>query len=150
MNFRRFLFTFCVLVIGVGCHHRSAEDAGPTAPNEALPPPTEAVLFATIQDNVKALENKDVDGVMATIHPRSPSYGSTRKMLEEMFSSIDLKFTLSDLRVISASPTEARVAFVQKTEKVGGGHEFHDNTIEGTHILRPDMGKWKIYSTVQN
>ena len=35
-----------------------------------------------------------------------------------MFKVLDLKYTLSDLKVVSASPEEAQVSFVQKTEKL--------------------------------
>jgi hypothetical protein len=147
MNSWRLFFCCCVLVLGLGC--RRAEDTGESSQKKPLPTPTEAELFATVQENIKALENKDADGVMATLHPAAPGFATSRNMLAEMFSSVDLKFTLSDLRVISASPQEARVGFVQKTEKVGGNSEFKDNTIEGFHVLRPDQGKWKIYTTVQ-
>jgi len=116
---------------------------------KSAPPPDQAVLFQTIQDNVHALEKKDVDAVMATIHPQAPSFDSTREIISEMFKAVDLKYTLSDLKVVTAGPDEARVSFMQKTEKTGGEAGFQNNVVQGIHTLRPDNGKWKIYRTFQ-
>lgn len=113
------------------------------------PPPDKAVFFRTIEDNVHALEKKDLDAVMATIHPKAPSFASTREIVGEMFKALDLKCTLSDLQLVTASPEEARVSFTQKTEKTGGTGEFQNNIVKGVHILRPDEGKWKIFNTIQ-
>ncbi|MEP6668156.1 MAG: hypothetical protein ABJF10_03335 [Chthoniobacter sp.] len=112
-------------------------------------PPDKAVLFQTIEDNVHALEKKDVEAVMATIHPQAPSFDSTREIISEMFKAVDLKYTLSDLKVVTANPDEARVSFVQKTEKTAGEAGFQNNIVQGIHTLRPDNGKWKIYRTFQ-
>ncbi|MDR3403512.1 MAG: hypothetical protein P4L99_13525 [Chthoniobacter sp.] len=112
-------------------------------------PPDQAVLFQAVEDNVHALEKKDVDAVMATIHPQAPSFESTREIISEMFKAVDLKYTLSDLKVVSATPDEARVSFLQKTEKTGGEAGFQNNIVQGVHTLRPDNGKWKIYRTFQ-
>jgi ketosteroid isomerase-like protein len=109
--------------------------------------PDDKALFQVIQDNLQAMEKKDLDGVMATIHPKGPYYGSTRDAVAEVFKVLDLKYTLSDLKVVSATPDEAQVSFVQKTEKTGGDGEFQDNIQQGVHTLRPDNGKWKIYRT---
>jgi ketosteroid isomerase-like protein len=117
---------------------------------EKTPPaPDSSVLFQAVQDNLHALEKKDLDAVMATIHPHAPSFESTRELVGEMFKAVDLKYTLSDLKVLESSPDKARVSFVQKTEKTGGEGQFQDNIVEGIHTLRQDNGKWKIYGTVQ-
>ncbi len=108
-----------------------------------------AVLFGAIHENVHALEKKDVETVMATIHPDSPAYAGTKETVEEMFKSVDLKYTLSDLRIEEATPEEVKVSFTQKTEKVGERGQFFSNIVEGIHTLRPDKGTWKIYKTLQ-
>src|SRR5258706_16073749 len=38
---------------------------------KSSPPPDKEVLFKVLEDNVHALEKKDVDAVMATIHPQA-------------------------------------------------------------------------------
>ena len=117
---------------------------------EKTPPaPPDAVLFQAIQDNVSALDKKDIEAVMGTIHPSAPTFDSTRSIVSQMFQALDLKYTLSDLKVVTSSPDEAQVSFVQKTEKQSGDAPFQSNIVEGVHTLRPDGGKWKIYRTVQ-
>jgi len=115
----------------------------------AAPAPEKTVLFQVVEANVHAVEKKDTDAVMATIHPKAPSFASTRDIVSEMFKTLDLKCTLSDLQLVTASPEEARVSFTQKTEKTGGEGDFQNNIVKGVHILRPDDGKWKIFNTVQ-
>ena len=111
--------------------------------------PDREMIFLVLHENLHAFEKKDVETVMATIHPQSPVYESTRETVEEMFKNVDLKFTLSDLRMVSATPEEVKVSFVQKTERVGGNAPFQNNIVEGIHTLRPDKGIWKIYNTNQ-
>jgi hypothetical protein len=111
--------------------------------------PTKEEIFGTIQENVHALETKDVSTVMATIHPQSPLYANTKEAVQLMFANVDLKYTLSDLHLVSAAPEEMKVSFVQKTEKVGGKGTFVNNIVEGIHTLRPDGDRWKIYKTLE-
>jgi hypothetical protein len=85
---------------------------------------------------------------MATIHPEAPSFDSTKDIVKQMFAVLDVKYTVSDLKVVTASPDEAQVSFVQKMEKTGGEGQFQNNIVEGIHTLRPDHGKWKIYRTL--
>lgn len=116
---------------------------------KAAPPPTEAVLFQTIEDSARAVEKKDLDALMATVHPKSPAAQSTRAMMSELLQAVTLKCTLSDLHIVTASPKEARVSFIQKTEKVAGDIDFPNNVIHGVHVLKPDDGRWKIFTTIR-
>ena len=109
---------------------------------------TKETLFGAIHENVHALEKKDVETVMATIHPDSPQFEGTREAVGEMFAKVDWKYTLSDLRIESATPEEVKVSYKQKMEKVGERGEFIDTIVEGIHTLRPDKGTWKIYKTL--
>ena len=105
-------------------------------------------LFGVIHEHVHAFEKKDVTTVMATIHPASPAFEGTRDAVEFVFKNLDLKYELTDLKLVSATPEEVKVSFVQKTTKTGGTGEFKDNVQEGIHTLRPDQGTWKIYKTL--
>jgi hypothetical protein len=116
---------------------------------KAAPPPTEAVLFQTIEDSARAVEKKDLDGLMATVHPKSAAAQTTRATMSELFQAVTLKCTLSDLHIVTASPKEARVSFTQKTEKVSGDIDFPNNIIQGVHVLKPDDGRWKIFTTIR-
>jgi hypothetical protein len=114
---------------------------------KAPPLPNEEVVFEGIRDNLRAMEKEDVDGVMATIHPQSEYYESTRAVVREMFEQVDVKYQLSDLKLVASTPEEAKVTFTQSMEKTGGPGEFRDNIVQGLHTLRLDQGKWKIYRT---
>ncbi|MCE9611854.1 MAG: hypothetical protein K8R23_16780 [Chthoniobacter sp.] len=105
-------------------------------------------LFGVIHEHVHAFEKKDVETVMSTIHPGSPAFADTRTAVEFVFKNLDLKYELSDLKLVSITPEEVKISFVQKTTKTGGTGEFKDNIQEGIHTLRPDNGTWKIYKTL--
>ncbi len=106
-------------------------------------------IFGVVHEHVHAFEKKDVETVMATIHPESPAYEGTKAMVGLMFKSVDLKYELSDLRLESATPEEMKVSFKQKTTKTGGSGQFTDNIVEGIHTLRRDQETWKIFKTLQ-
>lgn len=142
MNLRRFplLFLTTFAFIVGGC-----EKASQTGPDEK-------VLFKTIEENASSVEKRDVDGVMATIHPKSPTFATTRTTVSESFQmmkaqNLIFRVTSSDLKVISSSPEEAKVSFVQKTGQVDGDHTTPLNVVEGIHTLRSDDGNWKIFNT---
>ncbi len=111
-------------------------------------PKTEEVIFGAIHENVHALEKKDVETVMATIHPDSPAYAGTREAVEAMFKMVDWKYTVSDLRIEEATPDEVKVSYKMRMEVVGEGSQFVSNIVEGVHTLRLDKGRWKIYKTL--
>ena len=106
------------------------------------------VLFGAIHEHIHALEKKDVETVMATIHPESPQLDEMREGAALMFKMVDAKYTLSDLRIESATPEEVKVSYVEKMEIIGGDRKFVDNIVEGIFTLRPDKGRWKIYKTL--
>lgn len=105
-------------------------------------------LFGVVHEHVHAFEKKDVTTVMSTIHPTSPAFADTREAVEFVFKNLDLKYELTDLKLVSVTPEEVKISFVQKTTKTGGPAEFKDNIQEGIHTLRPDNGTWKIYKTL--
>ena len=114
---------------------------------KTVPPPEDKVLFQAIEDNARAFNQKDVDGVMATVHPNMPTFGQLREFITQIFREVQLKVTISDLKVMSASPDQARVSFKQKTDQMTDGHLVPLNIVEGVHTLRPDHGTWKIFET---
>ena len=136
MNFRflsTMLFT-CVAFFFPGCTPKPVVDEG--------------AVFSAIKDNLNAMQNKDVEGVMATVHPESPLFGSTRQALLNLFQKYDLRITLTDLKIVSATPEEVKVSFVQKTERLKGPEDLQSSLCDGVHTLRKDHGKWKIYNTI--
>ena len=108
----------------------------------------QAALFGVLEKNMDAMQREDVAGVMATVHPQSPDFDATRGVIEELFAKFDLKYELRDLKVVSATPEEAKVSFVQKTTKVAGPAVIPTHLVEGVHTLRKDGGEWKMIRTV--
>jgi hypothetical protein len=110
--------------------------------------PDEKVLFQVIQDNVAAMNKKDVSAVMATIHPQAKYYDETRGDVEKVFTQGTYRITVSDLKVKDSNLGEAHVSFVQKTEKVDGDHSTLLNTVDVVDTLRADNEKWKIFDMI--
>jgi len=107
---------------------------------------SDAQILASITANLKAMEREDVDGTMATIDPSSGGYEMTKEMIKVIFEQYDLKYELSDLKVIKRSDKEAEVGFTQITRKATGP-DFRNNKITGVHILKKSDGVWRIFSS---
>lgn len=104
-------------------------------------------VTAVIYDNIKALNNEDLEASMATIHEESPIYAATRQVTKELFLIYDLKYKLKQVKVVEKSDQEIKVEYVQTTERIDGP-EFKDNKIKAVSVLKKSKGKWKIFSTI--
>lgn len=99
-----------------------------------------------VQENIKAMNDENLDEAMATIDEQSASFDQTKVMAQRMFDLYDLKYELDSVRVIAQTEDEARVACVQTTRKLKGP-AFRDNRINFVHTLRKADGIWKIYNS---
>jgi serine protease Do len=102
--------------------------------------------ISVVQENIKAMNNKDLDKAMATIDEQSASYEQTEQIAKRLFEIYELQYELDSVRVISKTDDEARVECVQTTKKVRGP-AFRDNKIDFVHTLRKVDGNWKIYNS---
>jgi hypothetical protein len=102
-----------------------------------------------VYENIKAMENKDLDRAMATIDDEGGAFEETKKLAQRLFETYDLKYELDSVRVIGQTDTEAKVECIQTTRKVSGP-TFRDNTIHMVHRLRNTDGIWRIYSSQIN
>lgn len=107
--------------------------------------PEDEELFAVLEVNLEALTENDLDAYMATIHSESPLYDTTRTTIDQL-SVYTLDMELFDLVVEEKSEEEATISYKQTTMKVDGP-DFMNNETHGVHVLRPDDGTWKIYSS---
>jgi hypothetical protein len=101
---------------------------------------------SVVQENIKAMNNEDLDKAMATIDEQSASYEQTKEVAKRLFEIYDLKYELDSLQVITKTDDEARVECIQTTSKVRGP-AFRDNKIYFVHSLRKSDGIWKIYNS---
>jgi len=107
---------------------------------------SDADILAAINENLTAMEREDVNATMATIDENSPGYATTKDLIKVIFDEYDLKYEISDLKVVEKKGNEAKVSFTQVTRKVSGP-EFRDNKITGLHTLRYTGGKWRIFDS---
>jgi len=101
---------------------------------------------SVVQENIKAMNDENLDKTMATIDEQSASYDQTKQVAQRLFDIYDLKYELDSLRVITKTDDEARVECIQTTTKVRGP-AFRDNRIDFVHSLRKVDGIWKIYNS---
>jgi hypothetical protein len=113
----------------------------------AKPNPEQEAVFATVRENLQAMEREDINAVMATVHPETPNFEASKAYNEDLFKNYDLKFELIDLKLVSLKKGEARVAFRQKTHRVDGDTNEPPVFAQGIHTLKKDGGKWKIVSS---
>ena len=99
-----------------------------------------------IQANIDFMNTENIEGTLSTIHPDSPAFESTEKLIDQLFKVYDLNCKLEKLAVIDENNEEAVVNFTQVTTKLKGP-KFKDTRIKGTHQLKKDGDSWKIYST---
>lgn len=144
---RQVMFALIGIVAGVCCLAVLIIAALPSMgfSMAAQPTPTTQELFNVLYRNGRASNTENIDEYMATIHPGSFAYLTTRALLEGIFSTYDLSYRFYDLRVVSADSNEAKVHFSLETKRISGP-AFRNNIISGTMILKPDNGVWKIYS----
>lgn len=101
---------------------------------------------ALVNANADFMNLEDFDGVMSTIHPQSPSYEMTEKMVKKIFEVYDLNYKIESLKVLEQNDKEAKVEFIQVTTKLKGP-DFKNNKTTGVHTLKMDGDSWKIFST---
>lgn len=103
-------------------------------------------ILAPIQAQIKALNRRDAAGAIAPMHPDAAGLAQARRMTEELTATYDLVYMIQSLTIVSKEKNEARVRFVQMTERVSGP-EFRRNRVTGVHTLRKYQNSWRIFST---
>jgi hypothetical protein len=126
---------FAATLILTGCNDNSITRSEPAEP-----------VIAVVRSQVDALNREDLAGALAVVDPESPGFAQTKDMCAKLFQAYDLRYKLSDVAVISATDTEARVRFTQVTEKIAGP-AFRNNRLEGIHTLKKRAGQWKLFGT---
>jgi hypothetical protein len=102
-------------------------------------------LRAVVEEQVRAYDAEDANGVLRTIHTRSPDYDTMRDALGEQFAEQDLTVTLVDFRYMGHDD-EFAVARV-KTRVVGpAGSGFQDNVVDEVLLFHREGALWKLWS----
>ncbi len=114
---------------------------------ERLPKTEQDTALDVVRRNVRFLEEKKIDEMMATIHPASPAFAPTRISVTQLMKDFDLKCELTSLEIASAKKDSVRVRFEQITERKKAGLAEPRTRFTGVHVLQKDAGVWKIYDT---
>jgi len=99
-----------------------------------------------IKANAEYMNEEDLEGVMTTVHPKSPNYDATEAMAKQIFDRYDLNYKIENIKVLEENDKEAKVEFTQVTTKIKG-KDFKNNKATGIHTLKKDGDSWKVYST---
>lgn len=99
-----------------------------------------------LRENVRALENNDLDAYMETIHPEAPLYDSTEENVSQLIAQfeIDVDLTIESIEV-DGDHAEANV--IQENRETSGAADYQDTRVYITHELRPYQGEWHLYDS---
>ena len=103
-----------------------------------------AAIVHTIEANVAAANNEDIDAYMACLDPSSPLYASTRSQMTATFAKYDMDIEASDIHILDASAKVIHVQVVLTTIRVSGP-AFRDNRITAVFEMHEVKGSWKVY-----
>lgn len=126
--------TFISMAIITGCADNTAE-------KEAV----EKVL----RENLKALQEEDLDGYLATLDEESPGYEKMKMICPKIFEIYDLEHELEDIKVLDISDQEAKVKTVQVARRLSGPDSYRHNRSTTVHTLVKRDGDWKLSQTKQ-
>lgn len=107
---------------------------------------SEAEALALLHRQLELLEEENIGGFLATLHPDSPRYADTRAAIEPVFELYELDFELESVEVLTIDAGEARLRAVQVTRKVSGP-ELADTRLTAVHTLRKTSNGWKLYDS---
>lgn len=143
---RLLLIGIFALLLLAACQPESAgsslRDASLGDPNA----PADENLTQIVYQNLDALNQENLDAVLATIDPQAVGFASTRDAMKQLFDQYDLRYEIEKIEVVEKSATSARVRVFQVTRKINGP-AFRDNRIEVIHTLTNVDGQWKFSDT---
>jgi len=114
---------------------QTAAAAGPDLTSE---------LRAVFQANLDATQKKELHGVLATVHSKSPTFAATVQVMQKFFEKFDVKTDLLSFKYIATDGDYAIARTKFKTVRVAGP-PFRDNLIDAFCIFKKDGNDWKIW-----
>jgi hypothetical protein len=102
-------------------------------------------LRGLVQENLRAYDAEDPDGVLRTMHSRSPEYARTKAALPGQFAGEDLAVELVDFRYMGHDD-EFAVARVKTKLTAPPGSGFDDDVVDSIVLFHQEGGLWKLWS----
>jgi hypothetical protein len=113
---------------------------------ENIDPKIAAEIIGVVKENIAATQAEDRERVMETIHKDCPQRRSTIQGMDYVFANFDMVFDIEKMEVIEISGEDAKVYYVQTTRSIRGAG-FAPTRATGIHLMKKEVGKWKIYKT---
>ena len=123
-----------VVTITAGCARKTAD---------------EEAVKNVIQNNIKALQEENLENYLATLHPDSPGYAQMEALCPKIFEIYDLQHKLVETKILKISGDEARVRTTQEARRISGPENYKDNRSTMVHTLKKYKGHWKLFNTEQ-
>lgn len=108
--------------------------------------PREDAARQVLDDQLAALQNEDLEGVLSTLHPDGPQYSQTRAMVEQVFALYDLEYDLENVELVDMSEEVVTLRVVQVTRRINGP-ELPDTRVTVVHTFRKDGDRLKLYES---
>jgi len=102
-------------------------------------------IKSVVLENLKATQAEDMKATLKTVHTTSPVYAGTKQMLQQIFSTYDLKYTLLEYKFVGEENGYAYIRIKQLTEKINGP-EFRTNELEALQVFKQENGVWKMWT----
>jgi len=133
--------TFCLLVTAVLA---AAGAAGAAA--EGLTEDERGEINELTRDNLEAVQEEDMDAMLKTLHPHSPSYDDPgfAEELQAIFAQYGLPYEL-EIADIAKDMGEVRVEYRQFT-RANDQEDLEGKEIRGVQFLLPHEGEWRIFA----
>lgn len=127
----------------------SGSFAGPANGQDKPKPEADAAvtdaLRKVMEANCQANEKENIEDALATIHPESPNFASTRQLTERLFEAVDLKYELKTFRYIGSDETYS-VGRARIRASSADPQKFRNNESDLMLVFRKDKDTWKIWS----
>ena len=102
-------------------------------------------IKSMILENLRATQAEEMEAALKTVHTASGGYAVTKQMLQQIFSTYDLKYTLLEYKFVGEESGYAYARIKQLTEKINGP-EFRTNELEALQVFKQENGVWKMWT----
>ncbi|MDP4144117.1 MAG: hypothetical protein Q8936_06470 [Bacillota bacterium] len=101
-------------------------------------------ILKVIDGSIEAANAKDLNKYMGYYDDKSEQYNDIKSAMDSELKTYDLKFTASDVHILTKNANDIQVQAVE-TVKLNKGNNFMDNKSLVIERLKKVDNKWKIY-----
>ncbi len=101
-------------------------------------------IKALIYKSFRALEEKDINAYMTTVHPLAPGYKLTKEEMGKILKLYDFDFDILELDILQKQTDKAEVELVYTIKRLDM-QETDTLRVYGDYLLQKRNGEWKIY-----